>query len=106
MKKYVVLLPVVALAVLSLMAADANQPVPADIGVRIRTVMLDQARVQGQIYQLQAQYNTDNQTIQHDEQELNSLKQEALTTAKLDPTKYDVDAEKLIFVLKPEPAKK
>ena len=104
MSKYLIVAFV--FAAVSLMAADANQPVPSDIGVRIRTVMLDQARKQTEIVQLNAQYQADQQVIQHDEQELNSLKQEALATAKLDPAKYDVDAEKLIFITKSEPAKK
>jgi hypothetical protein len=79
-----------------------NQKVPSDIGVRIRNVQLDQSRIQSQILQLQQQYTTDQATLQHDQGELDSLKKEALASAKLDPAGWDVDLEKLEFVGKPK----
>ncbi len=84
-------------------AADAPSKVPAEIGVRIRNVQLDQSRIQTQIMQLQQQYTADQQTLQHDTDELASLQKEALTAAKLDPAAYGVDLEKLEFVAKPKP---
>lgn len=80
--------------------ADAPK-VPAEIGVRIRNVQLDQARIQSQILQLQNQYQAMQQTLQHDAGELDSLKKEALASAKLDST-WDVDLDKLEFVAKPK----
>lgn len=103
MRKYLVLAVLLVLTSVGLFAAEEakDMKVPSDIGVRIRNVQLDQTRLQAQIVQLQAQYNADQQAIQHDEQELGMLKTEALATAKLDAAKYDVDTEKLIFITKP-----
>lgn len=95
-----------AMASLFLMAAICayadNQKVPDNIGVRIRNIQLDQTRTQAQNLQLQQQYSTNQQTLQHDQGELDSLKKEALAGAKLDPVGWDVDLESLEFVAKPK----
>lgn len=89
----------VALAGVDIWAIENNK-VPAEIAVRIRNVQLDQSRIQAQVLQLQAQYATDQQTLAHDQGELDSLKKEALAAAKLDPATNDVDLEKLEFITK------
>jgi hypothetical protein len=85
-----------------LRAAENSNKVPAEIGVRIRNVQLDISRVQTQNLQLQQQYLTNNNTLQHDQGELDDLKKEALTAAHQDPATTDVDVEKLEFVAKPK----
>lgn len=87
-------------ATFALLAAESNK-VPADIGVRIRTNQLDQSRLQNQMTQIQSQYFADQQAVQHDQTEMESLKKEALAAAKQDPATTDVDVEKLEFVPKP-----
>lgn len=82
----------------------ADSPkLPPEIGVRIRNVQLDQSRLQNEILRLTSQYQGDQQALQHDQTELDSIKKEALTGAKLDGT-WDVDLEKLEFVGKPKAA--
>jgi hypothetical protein len=95
---------VIALTIAAaVMAADAPPiKVPSDIGIRIKNVQLDQARVQAQMLQLQVQYNTDQSTLTNDTNELNKLNKEALDTASLDEKKFTVDDEKLEFVAVPE----
>lgn len=89
------------LIALTLFPADDPMKVPAEIGVRIRNVQLDQSRQQNLLTQLQIQYQQTQQTIERDTHELDLLKTEALSTAKLDKEKYDIDFEKLIFFPKP-----
>lgn len=102
MKKYLKYdLALFLLVAVGVMAADLPK-VPPDIGVRIKNVQLDQARVTTQMLQLQAQYQADQNQIQHDAGELTDLNNEALTAAKVDATKYTVDDEKLEFIAKPE----
>lgn len=110
-KSYIAGAVVFVLATIGLLADSGNQKVPSDIGVRIRNIQLDVSRKQADatnqyIAWLTSpqgkQYDADQQTIQHDQGELNSLKTEALTTAKLDAKDYDVDVEKLEFVAKPK----
>lgn len=100
MKKYAYLAVIFMLAA-SLYAADVTK-LPSDIGVRIRNIQLDQARLQNTVAQLQQQYASIQQSLIHDQQELDSLKTEALGAAKLDAT-WDVDLDKLEFVAKPKP---
>jgi hypothetical protein len=95
---------VFVLATLALLAAESNK-IPADIGVRIRTNQLDQSRLQNQMTQIQSQYFADQQAIQHDQTELDSLDKEALAAAKLDPATNSVDNDKLEFVTKAAPPK-
>ena len=89
-----------------------NKKVPTEIGLQIKNLQLDQARLQAEISQLQLQwlqtpagqrFMADQQSIQHDIGELETLKRQALSESKLDPNEYDVDAEKLEFVAKPKP---
>lgn len=85
---------------------SSSVKVPSDLGVRIRNVQLDQAR-QGQVMtQLQLQYQATQKTLDQDQHELDDLKKEAFETLKLDPTRYDVDLEKLVLNPKPAPQKK
>lgn len=83
----------------------SGKKIPDDIGVRIRNVQLDQSHLQTQLLQLAQQYQADQQAIQHDNDELNSLKAEALKSASLDPATNDVDVERLQFITKPGPPK-
>lgn len=99
MKKYILFS--LALFLAAGMVIAGNQKVPDDIAVRATRILLDQSRIQNQITQLQIQYQTDMETIKHDASELESIKKEALATAKLDPAGWDVDFEKLEFVGKP-----
>jgi hypothetical protein len=92
-----------ALVAVDIWAANDNK-VPAEIGVRITKNLLDQSRIQNQMYQLQNQYTADQQTIQHDQAELDNLKKEALTAAQKDPAGWDVNVETLEFVAKPKAA--
>jgi TolA-binding protein len=85
-----------------LRAAESSNKVPAEIGVRIRNVQLDISRVQTQNLQLQQQYLTNTQTLQHDQGELDDLNKEALAAGKQDPATTTVDDEKLEFVAKPK----
>lgn len=82
-------------------AADDALKIPSDVYVRIQRVLLDQARTQSNMAQLQIQYSTFQQTLDHDNKELESLKAEALTAARLEKEKYDVDVEKGVFVPRP-----
>src|SRR6267142_4209599 len=90
------------LAATTLIAAEGNPKVPADIGVRIRNVQLDQARIQTQMLQLQQQYQSGQERLQHDQGELDQLKKEAFTADKKDPAGWDIDLDKLEFVGKPK----
>jgi hypothetical protein len=104
-------LSLIGLDLYVLRAAEGNK-VPDDIALRIRTVQYDQAQKQNEATQMYIAwltspqgktYDADQQTIQHDQQELDSLKKEALTTAKLDAATNDVDMQKLEFITKPKP---
>ena len=97
MNKKVLLLIALTIAAAVVMAADVPLKVSDDVGIRIKNVQLDQARIQTEMLQLQVRYTTD-------QNELTSLNKEALATAKLDDKKFTVDDEKLIFV--PVPDKK
>ena len=99
---------VFSLAMVALQAppVPAGPKVPDDIGVRIRNNQLDQARLQNQLLQLAQQYQTAQQTIEHDKLEMGELKNEALKAAKLDASGWDVDVDKLQFVPKPAPPSK
>ena len=104
MNKKVLLLIALTIAAAVVMAADVPLKVSDDVGIRIKNVQLDQARIQTEMLQLQARYTTDQGTLNNDQNELTSLNKEALATAKLDDKKFTVDDEKLIFV--PVPDKK
>lgn len=86
-------------------AAEELPRIPDNVGVRIRNVQLDQARLQNQVAQLQAQYQNVQRALADDDKQLESLKTVALTSANLDAARYDVDLEKLTFIAKPEPPK-
>lgn len=88
--------------------------VPAEIGVRIKSVLLDQARTQNRMSQTQLQwlqspqglqFVQDQKTVQSDQDELEKLKKEAMQTAKVDALTHDVDVEKLEFIDKPQTKK-
>lgn len=88
--------------------APAGNKVPDDIGIRIKNNLLDQARIQNQQMQMAQQYQANQQAIQHDVQELDSLKEEAIKAVKKDPATTDVDVDKLVYISKaatpkPEP---
>lgn len=79
---------------------------------RIRDVQYDQQKLQNEMTQIYLQwaqspqgkrYAADQETIQHDQGEIDSIKKEALAAAKLDPQQWDVDVEKAEFVTKPKP---
>jgi hypothetical protein len=69
-------------------------------------VQLDKARIENQIEQMQLQYQGLRTTIDHDDHELDLLKEEALKTAGKDAAQYDVDVDKLTFIAKPTAVKK
>lgn len=79
----------------------AGEKVPDEIALRIRNNQLDQARIQNQMAQMAQQYQADQQAIQHDQQEMVSLKHEALNKANKDVEKWDVDEDKLVYIAKP-----
>lgn len=102
MKKYMMFFVMFfVLASFGIYAADNSMKVPADLGVRIRNVQLDISRTQTQMLQMANQYQQFQTQLNHDQGELDSLKKEAITAAKLDNDKYDLDVEKLEFVSKP-----
>lgn len=87
-----------------LYADEAGQKLPDDLAVRALRVRLDQQKFEGQLRELQLQYqhvaDPIVQQINHDGHELDLLKAEALKTAKLDDKAWDVDFDKLSFVKK------
>lgn len=82
-------------------ATPPGEKIPDDIGLRIRNNQLDQARIQNQMAQMAQQYQADQAAITHDQQEMVSLKHEALNKANKDVDKWDVDEEKLVYIPKP-----
>lgn len=83
----------------------AGNKVPDDIGIRIKNNLLDQARIQNQQMQMAQQYQANQQAIEHDSQELNSLKAEAIKAAGKDPATTDVDVDRLVYIPKTAPPK-
>lgn len=88
-------------------ASPSGEKIPDDMELRMKNNLLDQARLQNQLLQLAQQYQVSQQAIQHDQQEMESMKGEALDKAKLDRATHDVDPEKGVFTSKsvsPKPA--
>jgi uncharacterized protein YciW len=83
----------------------AGEKVPDEIALRIRNNQLDQARLQNQMAQMAQQYQVNQQAIVHDQQEMVSLKHEALSKANKDVNKWDVDEEHLVYIAKPSEKK-
>jgi hypothetical protein len=92
------------------LGACADTPkVPAEIQVRILKIQKDQIAQQAEVDKTGAAYQAQyaqavagpNKAIQQDLHEIQLIKDEALKAAGLDPAKFDLDVEKLIFVAKP-----
>lgn len=98
---------VVAFLVLSGVVVAADTPkVSPEISVRIRNIQHDQDKISSQMLTMQIQYQQMQASFTHDAGELDTIKKEALSDAKLDPEKFDLDLEKLQFVAKPKEEKK
>lgn len=101
MKKYFLSFFSVLVLALSLIAADLP-PLSTESIREIHVIQLDIERTQKQALQLQIQYTNVQNQLQHDAAELETSKARALKAANLDGKDYDVDIEKLIFILKPK----
>lgn len=103
MKKKLLVIFVALLGATLAFADDANK-IPLDLANTILKIQLDESDIKNQMIQLQAQYNSDQQRIQHDEDEITATKTRALEAAKKDPKEWDVDSAKLEFVGKAKAA--
>ena len=102
MKKYAIfLIPVFALGLYAHKVKSQDMKVPADIGVSIRTLQLDEANLSLQTAQLQAQFTAAQTKYRQDEADLAGLDKQALETLKLDPAGFTVDRNTLVVVVKP-----
>jgi hypothetical protein len=108
MKKYLMTVGAVVVLAVATLAADLPK-VPQDVAVQIVTAQRDQARVIAASVQANQQYQDAQKTLQKQYDDatakLAALTQKALADAKLDPSAYELDLEKLEFVAKkPAPA--
>jgi hypothetical protein len=111
MKKWLEMMALLGMTVVVIThTTKADTPkVPAEIQVRILKIQKDQIAQQAEVDKTSAQYqqayNTavagPNKAIQQDLHEIQLIKDEAVKAAGLDPAKFDLDVEKLIFVAKP-----
>lgn len=107
MKKYAILLiPVFALGLYAGKVKSQDMKVPPDIGVSIRTLQLDESKLETQTAQLQAQFNAAQAKYKQDEANLADLDKQALEALKLDPGLFTVDRNALVVVAKPAPQPK
>lgn len=88
--------------------ADDLNKIPLDLANTILKIQLDESDIKNQMIQLQAQYQSDQQRLQNDENEIKTTDERALESGKKDPKGWEVDNVKLEFVGKKpaEPAKK
>lgn len=101
--KIIIVLAIVATAVTFMVAQEAVQKVPDDIGVKIRTIQVDQTRRQDELPLLANRYKEDQDALTKDAAQIEDLKKEAFDRLKADSAKWDVNMETLTLVAKPAP---
>lgn len=94
----------IALVAAGFVFADDANKISSEFSITILKIQLDESDIKNQMIQLQAQYNSDQQRIQHDEDEISTTKTRALEAAKKDPKEWDVDSAKFEFVGKAKAA--
>lgn len=100
-------------AVLSQVKPADKDIVPLEFATRILYIQRDAQNIQNRDIQLKAQFDADQQTLVHDSQEVEQVKQEAIKSSGRDPKTTDINmaANPLAYITKaadakPEPAKK
>lgn len=92
--------------------ASAPVDVPTEIGIKIKSNLLEQTRASNEMAQLQlswlqtpegTRYLNDQQLLLKDRQDLEKLKTDAVTALKLDPKTSIVDVEALTVTQTPPP---
>jgi hypothetical protein len=79
--------------------AQTTNKVPDTYAVRLLRLRLDQESLKNRIYALSQQYSGLSQAISHDDEEIASVKKEALDAAKKGDD-WDIDINKMEFVAK------
>jgi multidrug resistance efflux pump len=100
--KRAILIGFFVVAVTAFAQPDDLNKVPDQFAVRLLKLKLDEAGLNNQMAQLQAQANQIVQTIQHDEGEVASITKEALLASKKDDT-WTIDYAKMEYIAAPPP---
>lgn len=105
MKQYLCAVAILVIAAGSMVySQDKNfNKVPAQYGVQIRTLQLEQQGLQTQMIQMQQQFTADQQLIQQDNDKIEAVKLEAIKEAKRVVNDTDIDLTKLEFIPKAKP---
>jgi hypothetical protein len=87
----------------ALYAQESANKVPDSFAVRLLKVQKDQITLQAEIQALTQRYQADTQTLQHDNDELDQIKSDAIKSTGRDPKTTDIDLDKLEFIAKAAP---
>jgi hypothetical protein len=101
--KIILVLAVIVTAASFLIAQELVQKVPDDIGVKIRTIQVDQTRRQDELQVITNRYKEDQDALAKDASDIEDLKKQALAKLNADSSKWEVNETTLTLVAKPAP---